>query len=117
MKPKFKTMRDATSRPTNSAIPRTEGANFLMLNRLATERERLLADEADLLARLEQKRKRMAQIETEIEHYKSQIELFNTPAAPPAVRTRPASRPNSSLAQGNSEPEEPTNWQSVMIEY
>jgi hypothetical protein len=117
MKPKFKTMRDATSRPTNSAIPRTEGANFLMLNRLATERERLLVDEAELLARLEQKRKRMAQIEAEIEHYKSQIELFNTPAAPPPVRTRPASpsRPNS--AQANSEPDEPTNWQSLMIEY
>jgi hypothetical protein len=117
MKIKPKTIRDMPSRPTKSAIPRTEGSMFLMLNRLSTERERLLQDEADLLARLEQKRQRMARLEAEMEYYKAQIELFQ---APPAPRPQPAPRRAAQAANPVSfevEAEEPTQWQSLVVEY
>jgi len=109
MKPKPRTMRDAPTRPTNSAMPRSEGAIFLMLNRLASERERLLNDEAELMARLEQKRKRLVAIEAEIEQHKSRSELLSGPQRPATARYA-ASRPIA-------DKENAGEWQSLTFEY
>jgi len=95
-----------------------------MLNRLATERERILTDESALLARLEQHYKRLAQIESEIDYYKSQTHLFNQPSdSPPKEQSTtsvtPPARvtPTSKRTISDPEPEEPTHWQSLTIEY
>jgi len=118
-KSKPRTVRDMPNRPSKSAIPRNEGSIFLMLNRLSTERERLQQDEADLLARLEQKRQRMVRLEAEIEYYKDRITLFNTPTpAPPAQRPNRVAMPNPISRQIiEMETEEPNQWQELTIEY
>jgi len=91
-----------------------------MLNRLSTERERLQQDEADLLARLQQKRQRMARLEAEMQYYKNQIEIFQTPAAPrpqAAASARHQTMNASPASIIEMETEEPTQWQSLVVEY
>jgi predicted nucleic acid-binding Zn-ribbon protein len=115
MNAKPKTSRDLTARPTKSAIPRSEGALFLMLNRLATDRERLQTNEAALLVRLEQVRKHIARIEGEIQYYKDRIEVYNHPSTP-AVRKTPSVK--SLFPENDSEEEEETTqWQAITVEY
>jgi hypothetical protein len=87
---------------------------FLMLNRLATERERLCVDEAELLGRLEQKRRRIARIDSEIEYYRSQIDLLNQPPAPKAGQVRKTSTTETILKDERAEPEAP---EPIIIEY
>ncbi|MEI7555745.1 hypothetical protein [Candidatus Chlorohelix sp.] len=115
MKPKHKTLRDTQSLPTFSAIPRTSGSMFLMMNRLATERDRLCVDEADLLSRLEQKRRRIAKIDSEIDYYRSQIDLLNKPPVP---RQSPVRKPSTLEAiMHNDDRDEPESSEPVIIEY
>ncbi len=113
MSTKPKTSRDITNRPTKSAIPRSEGALFLMLNRLATDRERLHSDEANLLTRLDQVHKRITRTGGEMQYYKERIELYNNPAATtPRVKiVKPL------LAETESDEEESTQWQAISVEY
>jgi hypothetical protein len=115
MNAKPKTSRDLTARPTKSAIPRSEGALFLMLNRLATDRERLQTNEAALLVRLEQVHKHIARIEGEIQYYKDRIEVYNRPAVPAAPRA--AAKNQFSEIGSDEEEEETTQWQAITVEY
>ena len=129
MKVRPKTVRDIPSRPARSAIPRTEGSLFLMLNRLSTERARLQQDDADLRIRLEQKHQQMVRLAAEMDYYKSQIELFQTavaPTQPSATRNRsmavnPVSNSffalNANTNDNTVEGEEPSQWQSLIVEY
>jgi len=90
-----------------------------MLNRLATEHERLMMDEADLQSRLEQKHKRMAQIEAEVNYYKERIELLHTPSVAPQPKpAAPPAKKQASVSFTAEVEEEPqTQWQPVTIEY
>ncbi|MEI6044088.1 MAG: hypothetical protein WCS37_06820 [Chloroflexota bacterium] len=92
VKVKPRTVRDTPNRPTKSAIPRTEGSIFLVLNRLSSERERLQQDEANLLKTLDLKRQRMELIEAEMNYYKAQLELFHPTNAPKPSLPAPSSR-------------------------
>ena len=88
MRAKAKSFRDSPSLPFNSAIPRSSGAIYLMLNRLATERERLEMEEADLLRRLEQKRARIAKLDAEIETCRNMTDTLKKPAEPVQYRQK-----------------------------
>jgi hypothetical protein len=87
---------------------------FLMLNRLATERERLCVDEVELLARLEQKRRRISKIDTEIDYYRSQIDLLNRPPVPRAAPVKKLPTIDSIMHGDDDEPE---NLEPVILEY
>jgi chromosome segregation ATPase len=106
MKPKPKSMRHVQAKTFVSAMPRTGSSVYLTLSQMAREWERLKAEELELLTKLEDKQRRLAKLEAQMQNLKEQVGCVKEPDQTRQLNRVQFTEANSAI-----------NWQSIVVEY